>query len=365
MGVNHRGRLVLLPPNRVWRHYPGGRTLDRLARVTEPGDSHLAEDWIGSVTETRFTGREHLREGVAKVRVGERTYDWRELLGRDPEYFLGRAHVERFGAEPMILVKFLDSAIRLSFQAHPSREFARKFLQADSGKTEAYLILAVRPEMDSAYIYVGFQRPPTPAGLRRMIEEQDMAALERCFDRIPVRPGDAFVIPAGFPHALGEGLFLIEIQEPTDFVVRYEFESAGYVIPEGARFMGRGIDFALALTDFGLHSREEIERDYRCRPRRIREFGPDSWQEELIGPAQTLCFGARITHLGGPIVRSGDGFYIGIVTAGCLTAQAGGEVHSLKTYDRFIVPDGLDKLTLTSQGGAEIVECVPPVSLPV
>jgi hypothetical protein len=116
------------------------------------------------------------------------------------------------------------------------------------------------------------------------------------------------------------------------------------------------------LTDFTARSREEIERDYRCRPRRIREFGPDSWQEELIGPGQTACFGARLTHLADPVVRSGDGFYIGVVTAGSLTAQAGGEVHSLKTYDRFIVPDGLDKLTLTPQGEAEIVECVPPGS---
>jgi mannose-6-phosphate isomerase len=264
----------------------------------------------------------------------------------------------------MILVKFLDSAIRLCFQAHPSAAFARRFLQADSGKTEAYHILGVRPETDPAYIYMGFQRPPSRAEMRRMVEEQDIAALERCFDRIPVRPGDTFVIPAGFPHALGEGLFLVEIQEPTDFVARYEFERAGYVLPEGARFMGRGVDFGLDLADFTARSIAEIDRDYRCRPRRLGELGPDSWQEELIGPNQTPCFSVRRTRLGGKVLRPGGGFYIGIVTSGEVTAAAGGEEHRLGTYDRFIAPAGLESLTLTAEGGAEILECHPPAAAP-
>lgn len=360
--MSHRNRLILLPPNRVWRSYPGGKTLDTLEGSADPRDSDLSEDWIGSVTTSIFPGREHLREGVAKVRIGGSLYDWRDLLAMDPNYFLGEAHVRRFGAEPMLLVKFLDSAIRLGFQAHPSRELARKFLQADSGKTEAYHILSVRPEAEPGYIYVGFQRPPAPAGLRRMIEDQDIAALESCFDKIPVKPGDTYIIPAGYPHALGEGLFLVEIQEPTDFVVRYEFERGGYVLPEAARFMGRGVDFALTLTDFTARSRETIERDNRCRKRRIRELGPDSWEDELIGPAQVPCFGVKQTHLGGSVVRSGDDFYIGIVIAGSLTAEAGGEVHELKTYERFIVPAGLDRLTLTPRGQAEILECHPPAA---
>jgi len=358
--MQHRGRLVHLPPNRVWRSYPGGKTLDRLAGVADPRDSSLAEDWIGSVTESRFAGREHFHEGVAEVQIGGWRGSWREALATDPEYFLGAGHVRRYGAELMLLVKFLDSAIRLCFQAHPTAEFARKFLSAESGKTEAYHILAVRPDMAPGYIYLGFQRPPTPAEMKRMIAAQDIAALERCFDKIPVRPGDTFVIPAGCPHALGEGLFLVEIQEPTDFVARYEFERAGYVLPEAARFMGRDADFGLSLLDFTARPLAEIDRDYRCRPRRLRDFGAGSWQEELIGPRQTPCFRVNRTHLGASIVRSDAEFYIGIVTAGTVTAEAGGETHRFKTYDRFVVPAGLGELRLTPEGSAEILECCPP-----
>jgi len=59
-------------------------------------------------------------------------------------------------------------------------------------------------------------------------------------------------------------------------------------------------------------------------------------------------------------VRSDAEFYIGIVTAGTVTAEAGGETHRFKTYDRFVVPAGLGELRLTPEGSAEILECCPP-----
>lgn len=38
--INYRGHLILLPPNRVWRPYTGGKTLDILSGAAEPRDSH-------------------------------------------------------------------------------------------------------------------------------------------------------------------------------------------------------------------------------------------------------------------------------------------------------------------------------------
>ncbi len=60
----------------------------------------------------------------------------------------------------MVLVKFLDSSIRLHFQAHPTREFSQQYLNSNSGKAEAYYILKVREGIDNPYIYLGFQHPP-------------------------------------------------------------------------------------------------------------------------------------------------------------------------------------------------------------
>jgi len=75
--MQHRGHLVLLPPNRVWRTYPGGATLDRIAGVAAPQDSHLAEDWIGSITRSTIPGREQFYEGVSPVRLDGRTHDFK------------------------------------------------------------------------------------------------------------------------------------------------------------------------------------------------------------------------------------------------------------------------------------------------
>ena len=66
----HRHKLILLPPNRVWRPYPGGRTLEQLAGASQPADSFMAEEWIGSTTRSVSRGREAPAEGLSQVRVG-------------------------------------------------------------------------------------------------------------------------------------------------------------------------------------------------------------------------------------------------------------------------------------------------------
>jgi mannose-6-phosphate isomerase len=362
----HRGKVILLPPNRVWRTYPGGRTLDKLSGAAAPADSHLAEDWIASTTRAVNLGRENIAEGVSQVRVGldPMARDFAQLVASDPEYFLGAAHVKKYGAQPQLLVKFLDSGTRLHFQVHPTREFARRVLGAPSGKTEAYHVLGVRGQNGSSeptgHIYAGFQRPPSAAQLREYIVTQNIAAIEACFDPIAARPGDTFIIPGGTPHALGAGLFLVEIQEPSDLVVRFEFERAGYVLPEAARFMNRDVDFALTVFNLAPLTAADLDERVRCRPRRLRELGPGSWQEDLIGPAQTDCFRVAKTTLAGPVTKAETSAAILIVTAGRVTLDAGGTRHVLPAFDRVFLPAGLGPVKLTPEPHAEILECFPP-----
>jgi len=358
--MSHTGKLVLLPPNRVWRTYQGGRQLDALAGADSPQDGHFPEDWIASTTRAINAGREDVREGVSTVRVGGADADFAALIAGDPEYFLGAAHVARFGATPHLLVKFLDPSIRLHFQAHPTAAFAQQFLNSPSGKTEAYHVLATRPEVATPYIYLGFQRPPSRDALRRMIETQDIAAIEACFDKIPVQPGDTYLVPGGVPHALGEGIFLIEIQEPSDLVVRFEFERGGYLLPESARFMNRGLEFCLDVFDTSAWPAGRLFAQAKCPPRRRRALGPDSFQDNLIGPERTPCFTVRKSTLRGPVRKAESSAYVGIVTAGTCTIEVGGERHRLGPCDKFFVPAGLEPLAITPEPTTEILECYPP-----
>ncbi len=356
----HRGRLLVLPPNRVWRTYPGGATLNRIERRTPADDSPAAEDWIGSVTASTIPGREHLGEGLSSVPIDGQRHLLRDLLASDPEYFLGREHLARHGAHPLLLVKFLDPALRLNSQCHPSRDFARLHLGSPSGKTEAYHVLEVRPDVSHPYLYVGFQHPPTPPQLRQWIESQDVAAMEACFERLPLAVGDTVVIPGGRPHALGGGVFMVEIQEPTDFAIRYEFERAGYVLPEAARFMSRGIDFGLSMIDFSPLSRERFEAELRCRPSNRVALGADSWQETLIGPAQTPCFIVRQKRITAPVTVCENSFHIGIVTRGSCTVVTNGRQYALDRYARFVHPAGIGPVTYVPHGEATLLECLPP-----
>ncbi len=356
---DHRGKLVLLPPHRVWRTYQGGRSLDALAGAAAPADSHFPEDWIASTTRAINAGRENIREGISPVIVGGRPADFAALLASDPDYFLGARHVAQFGAQPQLLVKLLDPSIRLHFQAHPTADFARRFLQAPSGKTEAYHILGARPGI-APYIYLGFQRPPSRDALRRMIEQQDIAALEACFDRIPVQPGDTYLVPGGVPHALGEGLLLVEVQEPSDLVVRFEFERGGYVLPEAARFLGRGLEFCLDVFDYSAWPASRLAVAAACPPRRRRALGPDSHQDDLIGPERTPCFRVRQSHLRGPVTKTEDSAHIVIVTQGPCTVRAGGETHELKACDKFFCPAGLGAVDFQPAPTATLLECFPP-----
>jgi mannose-6-phosphate isomerase len=370
-----RGRILRLPPNRVWRTYFGGRELDRLAGAA-PVDTHFPEDWIASTTrainpddatrhsDARFSALgSQLSEGVSPVLIGSdpTPHSFAELLSEHPAHYLGADHARRFGNVPQLLVKFLDPSIRLHFQVHPTAAFAQKFLDAPSGKTEAYHILAIRDDLPHPpYLYLGFQRPPTRAALRRMIETQDIAALEACFDKIPVNVGDTFIVPGGVPHALGPGLLLAEIMEPSDLVVRFEFERGGYTLPESARFMGRSLEFCLDVFDFSAWPADRVLTEALCPPRRARALGPDSYQDKLIGSERTPCFRIRKSHLRGPITRHDSECFIGIVTAGTGTLTADGETHALKPFDKFFVPAALGPWQLTPHHTLDLLECLPP-----
>lgn len=366
--MTYRDQLVLLPPHRVWRTYQGGRELDALAGAAAPRDSHFPEDWIASTTRamnppeaTVHPSAADATPGLSRALIGDELVDFAALLAHDPTYFFGAAHAARYRASPHLLVKFLDPSIRLHFQVHPTADFARRFLDSSSGKTEAYHILATRPDGPAPYLYLGFQRPPSRAELRRMIEQQDLAALEACFDKIPVQPGDTFIVPGGVPHALGEGLFLVEVQEPSDLVVRFEFERGGYLLPESARFMGRGLDFCLDVFDLSPWSVARVLTEAKCPPRRRRALGPDSYQDTLIGPERTPCFSVRKSSFRGPATKSESGAYVGIVTAGACTLTVGDRRHALRRYDKFFVPAGLPPIHFEPSPTAEILECHPPL----
>jgi len=60
--------IIMLPPNRVWRTYLGGKVLDSIQNNPNPADTHFPEDWIASTTIAVNKGREQFKEeGLSKI----------------------------------------------------------------------------------------------------------------------------------------------------------------------------------------------------------------------------------------------------------------------------------------------------------
>ncbi len=345
--------IVKFAPNRVWRTYLGGRVLDQIEGRAKPEDGHYPEDWIGSVVEARNPGQRPSGEGLARIE-GESDLVFRDLLRLDSEALLGSDLDWEESLQRLPLVKYLDSATRLHFQVHPTSDFARQKLGATAGKTEAYVILKIRDEVRDPYIYAGFQRSPSRSQLKTWIEEQDISAIESCFDPIPVKEGDVFFIPGSRPHALGPGILMLEIMEPSDLAVRFEFEREGYVIPEQARFMGRDLETALDVFNFEPVSTESFRRS----PKRIEE-DETGHLDELIGYDLTSCFSVRRRHVKGYVEKSVSDFHYIIVESGSGEARLENFTTNLHRWERFFCPAGIDTIGFQSESGMTLLECYP------
>ena len=351
--------LFRIEPNRVWRTYLGGRTLDEISMASNPADTHFPEDWILSTTLAKNIGREELvSEGLSLLSASEcGKLFFTELLERYPVEILGEKHLAYFGKSAGFLLKFLDSSIRLHMQCHPTVSFSRRFLNSDHGKSEGYLILGSRSE--TPYIYLGFQHLPGKKAFRSAILEQNEKALLSCFEKIPVHPGDVFFVPGGFPHAIGEGVFMIEIMEPTDFAVRIEFERGGYVLPEQARFMGRDVDFAVSMFDFREHSVDEIRRSLFVNPRKLPLDG-EGERFSLFDSRYTNCFRMEQIQIHGVAEAEHDSFRVLIVTDGEGSVTAREETFPLKRFDRILIPHWIRKVRLESRSGMTLAAAMPP-----
>jgi len=201
----------VLPPNVLKHFYEGGPRIAALRGVDLASD-HMPEEWIGA-TSAMFGQPER---GPSRFADGTLV---RDAIAADPEAYLGSEHVARYGPDPGLLVKLLDAGQRLPAHFHPGRAFAEQALDSRYGKTEAWIIL----EADrGAAVWAGFKRPVELDVVREWMRTQDANAMLAAMHELPVAPGDMVFVPAGTAHAIGDGILLLELQEPTDFSVLLE-----------------------------------------------------------------------------------------------------------------------------------------------
>lgn len=354
--------IIKLLPNRVWRSYFGGRLLDIGEGNQYSKDSHFPEDWIASTTRAVNPGREdYSEEGISIAKLNGQDHMLPDLFKAYPNELLGPLHYKKYESNTGFLMKLLDSSIRLHIQVHPTVSFSKKHLNSNHGKTEAYIILEVREEEEDPYIYFGFQHPIHREIFKKAVERQDIGILTECFEKVRISPGDVFIVPGGMPHAIGPGVLMIEIMEPTDFVARLEFERGGYILPEAARFMDRGIDFAMDMISFEEISVEKIKDDYFCKPRILKEQ-EGGYEAILIDTQQTNCFSVNRLNITKKYRKQSDSFYVGIVTEGKGVVKTENQELKVKKGSRFLIPFATEFVDyIANDDQLEIVLAFPPI----
>jgi mannose-6-phosphate isomerase len=351
-----------LDPNPVWRSYRGGRVLRAFRGQPDTGDDHFPEDWMASTVLAR--NGENSRgamEGLS--RISDADDDWLiDALKQRPAFWFGPNQAGR--RDPLalgVLWKLLDSSVRLQFQAHPDAGFARRHLNSPAGKTECWYILGTRGE---AHVYLGFQHPPSREAWARMIREQRTNEMLACFEKIRVQPGDCYVVPAGTPHAIGAGVFMMELMEPTDWVVRCETTNAGLTLPPEACFMGLDLEACLEVFDYRAYPVAEVRRTFQQSPQDLVRAG-DYCEQQLIGPAYHEYFRLhRLTGHGDANWPGGELMLL-IVVRGEADLLCGSQRQPVQAGQTLLLP-GAARLWNWSQpaGDWEILLAKLPVAPP-
>lgn len=330
---------IRLASNYITRFYRGGVHLGAFRGV--PIEEYQPEDWVGSITSVS-----EAQDGLGMSRLPDGRW-LADAVAADPAAYLGAAHLARFGASTELLVKLLDAGERLPVHCHPSRAFAAQHLGCCHGKTEAWVILAA--PADGA-VYLGFRETVPAATLNDWLERQDSDAMLAAMNRIPVRVGDAVLVPGGTPHAIGAGVFLTEVQEPTDFSVLLEWK--GYDT-DGPRegHLGLGYETALTSVDHTGWSPERLAGVQLREPLRLA-----AGVLRLL-PAQADPYFQAERVNGGATLE--PGFSVLVVTDGELeVTTAAGRVTRVHAGETYLLPFATGACRLAGTGSA--VRCRPP-----
>lgn len=124
-----------------------------------------------------------------------------------------------------LLVKLIDAGERLSLQVHPDQAACAELGGGAEPKTEMWYVIAVRK---GAKILAGLSPRATRLQMRELLQSPEVEKIMQVYSS---QPGDAYFIPSGTPHAIGEGNLILEIQQNSD--TTYRLSDWGRVDAEG------------------------------------------------------------------------------------------------------------------------------------
>jgi mannose-6-phosphate isomerase len=339
---------IFFERNRVFRVYLGGKGFDAFWQ-DNTGDNMFPEEWVASKVKAinpKYFGQ---RDGVSKIKDTDMFFD--DLINEHKDQLLGNRKYD-------CLVKFLDSAIRLPVQVHPTKEFSKKHFNSEYGKTEAWLVVATRP---NAKIYFGFNEKITKENLSELEErsETEKDIMSTILGAVDAKVGDMYIINAGLIHAIGAGCTIIEVQEPTDFTIQPERWCGDYHISYQEEYIGLDKDTALDCFNYELYGEKAI-KSAKITP--VVSYDKDGVKKEaLISYKDTPCFAQnRYTVTNGGKFCMSYGVSVWICLEGEGKILGDNYQKEIKKGDYFYLPYVAEnKFCITSDSSCTLIECLP------
>ena len=355
--------IIQILPTRVFRIYRGGYLLEKFRGIKNPQDSDYPEDWIFSTVKA-MQPYGISDESISNIKTIKDIDNLEELIKHFPEDILGKDHVKKFGNSLNLLVKLLDSSIRLPLQAHPSKIFSRKYLNSDFGKAEAWYILATRKiGKENPYVLIGFKPGITKDIMQKMVKGQDIEGMISFMHKVEVKPGDAIFVAPGIPHAIGEGIFMIETQEPTDFSILLEKNIGTHTLKEKDCHIGLGWDKALDIFDYQGHSLPEVNEKYRMKKEILISIKGGKLYRLNGGKYMKSCFGILLLKEAQNIELSFKGKFASIVITrgeGIISTNVG--EFEVKEGETYMIPASIDiHRYVATKKKLDIVISLPPI----
>lgn len=131
---------------------------------------------------------------------------------------IGDSIFDEYGLSFPLLFKLIDANENLSIQVHPGDEVAAE-RHNSYGKTEMWYVVDAEP---GAELIIGFSED---CSRDEYLDALDEGRVEDLLQKVPVKKGDVFFIPAGLVHAIGKGVVVAEIQQSSDITYRiYDYK---------------------------------------------------------------------------------------------------------------------------------------------
>lgn len=244
---------------------------------------------------------------------------------------IGEKVYDKYGLTFPLLIKSLDCHDVLSVQVHPDDDLAAE--RHDSyGKTEMWYVVSAEP---GAALYVGFKN-------NEISREEYIAAiaedrLPALLNRIEVKAGDTFFIPAGTVHALGKGIQVLEIQQTSDVTYRlYDWNR----LDENGKSRELHTALAIDAIDFARDSQECIV-NYELQ------------RNKTVKLVNCEYFTTNIIELDGKMERELvelDSFVLYICAEGEAEVSVNGNTEHLDAYELVMIPADADMVELKGKG---------------